>query len=394
MALDSKLRLQIVTALDNAGIKATEDQINGLASKIQNINKEAADKKLENAIGGLPGKIGKISKGLGGVAGQMALVVGAFQTGWEIGTKFFDTVIKGWFGWEDAVTKLKKANRALNKELESNASTFDRLTQRRLTQHDQEISKIDGIIKKLNAEAQAYLRLGKAQSEFTMAGEDQDIQRLERERFEDMVALQASGDYDAAEQASKVYDIYRQELEVKKQLFKYDEDSAAFAAERAAKEQEAFKWVEKVDKLKKQREYWVERRDYLNGDFTVKPADYDKLMKPIESKIASIDRQLTDADSQAEKYMADIDAADYEALTRERNRSTLVDKLNLDRDKLLWQAEQAINADGNRYGWNFNNDWIQQNYNTSIQSYRELQDIKTNTENLAQKLDELLGLKQ
>lgn len=133
MALDSKLRLQIVTALDNAGIKATEDQINGLASKIQNINKEAADKKLENAIGGLPGKIGKISKGLGGVAGQMALVVGAFQTGWEIGTKFFDTVIKGWFGWEDAVTKLKKANRALNKELESNASTFDRLTQRRLT---------------------------------------------------------------------------------------------------------------------------------------------------------------------------------------------------------------------------------------------------------------------
>ena len=394
MALDSKLRLQIVTALDNAGIKATEDQINGLASKIQNINKEAADKKLENAIGGLPGKIGKISKGLGGVAGQMALVVGAFQTGWEIGTKFFDTAIKGWFGWEDAVTKLKKANRALNKELESNASTFDRLTQRRLTQHDQEISKIDGIIKKLNAEAQAYLRLGKAQSEFTMAGEDQDIQRLERERFEDMVALQASGDYDAAEQASKVYDIYRQELEVKKQLFKYDEDSAAFAAERAAKEQEAFKWVEKVDKLKKQREYWVERRDYLNGDFTVKPADYDKLMKPIESKIASIDRQLTDADSQAEKYMADIDAADYEALTRERNRSTLVDKLNLDRDKLLWQAEQAINADGNRYGWNFNNDWIQQNYNTSIQSYRELQDIKTNTENLAQKLDELLGLKQ
>ena len=209
-----------------------------------------------------------------------------------------------------------------------------------------------------------------------------------------MLALQASGDYDAAEQASKVYDIYRQELEAKKQLFKYDEDSAAFAEERAAKEQEAFKWIEKVDKLKKQREYWVERRDYLNGDFTVKPADYDKLMKPIESKIASIDKQLTDADTQATKYMADIDAADYEALTRERNRSTLVDKLNLDRDKLLWQAGQAIDADGNRYGWNFSNDWIQQNYNTSMQSYKELQDIKTNTENLAQKLDELLGLKQ
>lgn len=31
MAIDSKLRMSIVTALDNAGIKATEQQIDGLA---------------------------------------------------------------------------------------------------------------------------------------------------------------------------------------------------------------------------------------------------------------------------------------------------------------------------------------------------------------------------
>lgn len=31
---DSKLRLQIVTALDNAGIKATENQINGMVASI------------------------------------------------------------------------------------------------------------------------------------------------------------------------------------------------------------------------------------------------------------------------------------------------------------------------------------------------------------------------
>lgn len=136
MALDSKLRLQIVTALDNAGIKATEDQINGLVSKIDKINKQTSQNKLENALGDLNGPLGKIGKALTGMPGQIAAVVGAFTTGYEIGTKFFDTVIRGWFGWEDAVTKLKKANRALNKELESNASKFDSLTQHRLTQHD------------------------------------------------------------------------------------------------------------------------------------------------------------------------------------------------------------------------------------------------------------------
>ena len=117
MALDSKLRLQIATSLDNAGIKATEQQIDGLAAQIQKVNKEAESKKLENALGGLQGPLGKISNALKGIPAQVGLIAGAFETGWAIVTKFFDTVIKGWFGWEDAITKLKKANRALNKEL-------------------------------------------------------------------------------------------------------------------------------------------------------------------------------------------------------------------------------------------------------------------------------------
>lgn len=146
------MRLQIATVLDNAGIKATEQQIDGLATQIQKINKEAESKKLENAIGGLQGPLGKIGKALKGMPAQIALIAGAFETGWTIGTKFFDTVIKGWFGWEDAVTKLKKANRVLMKELANNANAFDSMTQKTLAGHDMQIAKIDNAIQKINAQ--------------------------------------------------------------------------------------------------------------------------------------------------------------------------------------------------------------------------------------------------
>ena len=38
---DSKLKLQIVTALDNAGIKATQEQIAGLEKEFSNLNNSA-----------------------------------------------------------------------------------------------------------------------------------------------------------------------------------------------------------------------------------------------------------------------------------------------------------------------------------------------------------------
>jgi hypothetical protein len=38
---------------------------------------------------------------------------------------------------------------------------------------------------------------------------DMDIQKLERERFEDIVALQAEGDFEGADQANALYDFYK-----------------------------------------------------------------------------------------------------------------------------------------------------------------------------------------
>lgn len=395
MAMNQELRLKIATALDNAGIKATEQQIDGLAEKINKINKDAEGKKLENALGGLKGKLGQIGKALGGIPAQVGLIVGAFQTGWEIGTKFFDTVIKGWFGWEDAITKLKKSNKALQKELKSSEMAFNTLLTKGEISQEKQIATMDAAIRKIQEQTKAYTSLSQAKSRFDNSGEDMEIQKLERERFEDMIALQANGEYDRAEQVSKVYDIYRQELEAKKQIANYDADTLRFEKEKAAREKEAFKWLEKIDKISEHRVYWQEQLKKLEEDdsFQISSAEYDRQEARILKKIAGLDKQLENAESEATKYMSDIDNADYESLARQRNRATLADKLNLDRDKLLWQYGQAVDQSGTSYGFNFSNDYIKQSFEDTQKSYTELQEIKENTQELAEKLDELLSMK-
>jgi hypothetical protein len=395
MAMNQELRLKIATALDNAGIKATEQQIDGLAEKVQKINKEAGDKKLENALGGLQGKLGQIGKALGGIPAKMGLIIGAFQTGYEIGTKFFDTVVRGWFGWEDAVTKLKKANKSLQREIKASEEAFNLTLSKGELSQEKQIAKMDIAIRKIQEQTKAYTSLSQAKSRFDNSGEDMEIQRLERERFEDMIALQANGEYDRAEQVNKIYDIYRQELDAKKQLANYDEETLRFEEQRAAKEKEAFKWLEKVDKITEHYVYWQNQLKKLEEDdsLLISPAEYDKQEARIKRKIAGYEKQLNSAENEATKYMSDIDNAEYESLARERDRATLADKLNLDHDKLLWQYGQAVDQSGTSYGFNFSNDYIKQSFEDTQKSYTELHDIKENTQELAEKLDYLLSMK-
>ena len=222
-----------------------------------------------------------------------------------------------------------------------------------------------------------------------------EIQKLERERFEDILALQANGEYDRAEQVSKIYDIYRQELDAKKQLANFDEESSRLENERAAKEQEAYKWLDKIDKLEEKRKYWKEQmRKLEEGETEAATAkEYDRRESKIMRNINSVEKQLDAVEAQAQKYVTDIDEGAIESLTRQRNRATLADKLNLDRDKLLWDYGKAIDAAGTDYGFKFSADYIKQNFEATQKSYTELHDIRQNTENLAEKLDQLLQMK-
>ena len=95
---DSKLRLQIITALDNAGLKATQDQINKLEKQLKNVNEKPNVSGITKELTKIPGKIGAISSSLGGLAIGLGVVYAGIKTfigGVTVGKKAFETFGNG-----------------------------------------------------------------------------------------------------------------------------------------------------------------------------------------------------------------------------------------------------------------------------------------------------------
>lgn len=388
---NGKLRMDIVTALDNAGIKATEDQINGLEKQITKLNAKSSTDQVEKALGRMPGKLGQIGGALSGIAGKISLVMGAFTTGYEIGTMFFDKVVKGLFGWKDPIEKLTEANKKLRLEQEREVKAWQYKANVITNAYQAEQSQIDKTIAKLNAQAQSYTRLSKAQSELRNAGEDSEVQRLERERFEDVLRLQSMGEYDAADQANKMYDVLKQELETKKQIRNYDEETNRQEAAILKKREQANRLLDKADSLLAEKAKLEQWKEELDAGLSM--ADIDKNQAQINARIKQIERDLRLTEKEANAVADDLDAYDIDSVTRQANRATLVDRLNLEGDKLAYELDKSVSSSGNLLGVEFAKEVANNFSKASVDSYNELKDIKANTENLADKLDELLQMK-
>lgn len=389
---DSKLRLQIVTALDAAGIKATQDQIDGLTKQIEKVNKDGKIGQIENALGRMPGKLGGITKALGGVVGKASLLVGAFTTGYEIGTMFFEKVQKGLFGWKDPLEQLIESNKKLKKWQDEEVKQWQYKANLITNYYQAEQNAIDKSIQKINSQAQSYQRLAKAASDFYMAGEDKDIQQLERERFEDITRLQAMGEYDAADQANKIYDVLKQEMEAKKQILAYDRETDQQEAAMLSKRQQAAQLLEKEKKLKDEQWTLQGWKDELDAGLS--NAEIDKNQSQINARLKQIDRELQNLNKEADTLADDMDAYEVESATRQINRATLVDKLQLDSDKAALEYDKSMQSHGNLIGLEFTKEFIEDFNQNAIDSYNELKSIEMNTESLAQKLDELLQVKR
>lgn len=392
---NSTLKMEIVTALDNAGIKATEQQIAGLEKQLNKMNDKSKMDKLESAFGGLPGKLGRISSALGGLAAKVSSVMGAFTVGWEIGTKINDNIIKPLFGIKDPIEELKKHNRELKKWQEEELYAWQKKSQFIQSTYEQQRYQIDKTIGKINQQIQSYTRLARAASDLSTAGQDRDIQQLERERFEDILRLQAAGEYDAADQANKIYDIYRKELEAKKQISAFDAESSMMEAKQIKNQEKINLLLEKEKKL--EAELWKLEgwKDDLDAGLSNK--EIDKNQQQINARIKQIFRERDALEKEASTLADDLDAYDVESAARALKRATLVDSLRLESDTAASAYDRSIMEHGNLLGTEFTKDFIEQFNQASIDSYNELKNIEMNTAGLIgleEKLDALLQMKQ
>ncbi len=397
---NSTLRMDIVTALDNAGIKATEQQIAGLEKQLNKVNQKSKLDNLENSLGKLPGNLGKIQGALGGIAAKAASVFGAFMMGYDIGTKFVNDIQmklpKGW--WNEhlfAIETLKKENRAIKKWQEEEIYTWNKRSMAIQESYGNQRYQIDLTIDKINQQVQSYTRLAKAASEYANANSDKDIQQLERERFEDVLQLQSMGEYDAADQANKVYDVMRKELEGRKQIGAFDDEQAIRDAKHLKDQEKINLLLEKEKQLKAEAWKLEGWKDDLDAGLSNK--EIDKNQQQINTRLKQIKRERDALEKEANTLADDLDAYEIESATYAMKRATLVDSLRLESDKAAMAYDRSVAENGNLLGVEFTKDFVEQFNKASIDSYNELKAIEVNTQGLRaldEKIDSLLSVKQ
>ena len=410
MATKAEIRLQIVTALDKAGIKATKEQVDMMTASVVDANRKMGKSANEvaGALGRMPGPFGKITGALGNLGGAMGkvvgttgMVVGAFETGWAAGEKLrqgISYIAKEWFHYESETEKVAKANKRLAKAQKEAAEQFDASFERAHLLREQELADSKATLEQVKLEAEAYRTAAKAKLGLITAGMGAEEQRLERERFEDIMALQANG-YDGAavEQVEAVYDVLKAELAVKKELAKIDAEDDAAAAKRldtrnkmaAAADRESAAGLE-VARLREELQK-LEEWDFDDA-YNTTEKERNRRMRKVRGEIRAQEAEVAKAQHDYDALNATLAPEDVESATIALKHATAVDAAMLARDRAALAYDQVMSG-GNAIGLEFDEAFIKQLNQSSLDSYRTLVQIQEDTAAFTGKLDELLTMK-
>lgn len=339
-ATNNQLRLQIVTQLDAAGIKATKEQIDQLEKGIRAANSAASDGggkfgKLEKALGKMPGKIGGITRALGGVAGTVGMMIGAFTTGVEIGNKFVDLQRK--FGLlSDTSKELAANNKKYDESIRANAEALAEVEAAETARYAKLEAASDKRLKDIDSETAAYFRQAAAVAGLSKAGNDAEMQQLERAKYEDMKAYADAGYTEAAEQIGRYYDVLKSELVAKRELEQFDRESLKLQKERTDEELKLAEAKQRTsDAVKRQadrdRELQSFRASHAIGGMADQNGkwwygndkDADKA-KSLENRLSAANKMVERARAIEENIRVKLENGNAADLQRRMERANLV----------------------------------------------------------------------
>ena len=392
--VDNKLRLDIVTELDAAGIKATKDQVDKLELGLRrsgNTGEESGQKfgKLEKALGSLPGPIGKIGGALGGLAGQITMVVGAFKVGFKIGEK----IREFWDEWVSGAKEAKEAEEELKKQTEELATFFEKMAQRRIEYIRAQGTETDQAIKKIDEQTAAYFRQVSSLEGLRKAEGSAEQMMLERSKFEDMRAYAEAGYAEAAEQLGKAYDVAIEELRVKQQLEAFDRESVKLAVEREKAEDKVAKAKErvrvaqeKVDKAELDMGL-IKRNVPNNPELGLKKIEQQK--KVIEAAQKELERVQAIEAKQREK----LETVDADILAREMARANIAASGSLAVDRAAAAYDDYVAANGNPLGVQIDPNWSAELLKASTESYNTQKELLAVLKTYADRMEGLLEMK-
>lgn len=347
---DSKLRLQIVTALDNAGIKATKEQIAGLEKSLTKMNNAGTSglQGVEKQLGNIRGPLGKLAPmfdGIGGsiakIGGSIVGVIGAFKAGWDIGNYIQQKVINPLFGIKEPLEELKKKNKELQAEHQKTINLYEHEKNVSDNLYSNTIAKIDEEAQHVDKLNQAWLKSAKAKLAYKNADLDMEEQMLERNRFEDVTRAELEGDSVGAEQINRVYDVYKSMLTAKKEIQQYDQETALLEDKIEKTADKRWKILEKIAAAEKDLRAKEKEKENVENIATSEE-EYRRLSTRANQRHYSAKMKLKRAQDELDQFDAEDDGG-IEIATRMKQRQVLVEKLSLGIDKAMASLAIAEN---------------------------------------------------
>lgn len=393
---NNRLRLEIVTQLDAAGIKATKEQVDQLEVSLRKAGGGGAAAgqqfgQLEKALGNLPGPLGKIGNALGGVAGQAALAIGAFKTGFAIGEQLHDWAVAA-YEWASGIKEAKEMAAFAAQQNKELAAAADAAANKQIALSAKRLAAAAENVKAIDEETAAYFRQVASLNGLKNAEGNAEKIALQRSKFEDMKAYSDAGYNEAAEQVGRYYDVLEAELDAKQRVEEFDRESLKLTKEREAAEAKAAKAVEATDaaaaRLEAAKEKLASIDRHENG---ARGGMYAKMRAPqlrvVEDAQREYDRAVLVEKRRGEK-LDQIDALD---LQRKMERANLVASGTLDVDRAAQSYDDFVKSAGNPLNAEIDAGWASDLLSRTIEADQTQQSILAEVKALAEMWRGALG---
>ena len=209
---DSKLKLSIVTALDNAGIKATEQQINGLMKSIEDGNRKIGS-GLKGSMEGVDGSVNGMFNGVKTFMKDIAIAVGLTKAVGTTAIKVFEDVeTKGKTAAETIEDAFHSATENTSKFLfgTSVGDQYKKVTEEAIKAANTQIAGIETINAKLEKQknkiddvTQRYIKQRQSVNALNKSLDESDDILYDREQLWMVEQIRATEGEEAARQAQE-----------------------------------------------------------------------------------------------------------------------------------------------------------------------------------------------
>lgn len=231
--MNNNLKLQIITALDNAGIKATKQQINSLTVDVQKANSQmgglgGSSKNVDKVFRKLGGNVADFAGAFGKLGGAMGILYGATQAfigSFKMADKFFQSFakegivsvnsvkdgfknlghsIKEFFtGYDAAQARRNEKLKEMYDGIKNGMKTAIESTNKEL---DKSLLTQQKIAQSINNSTKAYLSQANVLKGLNNAKGDEELIGLEQDKFDNAQLLRDQGNEEGAKQIEKYYD--------------------------------------------------------------------------------------------------------------------------------------------------------------------------------------------